>query len=918
MPASQLDAPLANGHDSHTHPSPTKKPKGKKAMDNNEATRLLHARISQLEQDAAGEKDQELEIEREVKRANRDLLQQVSKMDNMQKIDHLTKRSSELLADMRRLERENQKNKRRGDNLQKERDASRTELSKTVGLKEKLEKLCRELQRDNNKMKNENKELQTTQKRNNTHWDEKYATLLSKLEGYQEEKDTPKKQVVDMEVDELFRVRFKTFIEQYELRELHFHSLMRTKELEVQYHMARYEREKKNAEGESTKARHLQAQVQAFTKTETELRNQLNVYVDKFKQQVEDTLNNSNDLFLSFRKEMEDMSKKGKRLEKENEALKRQKEAASANIIKMAEDRQDCKKKQEEAEKKTAKLRSIIQQMQEQGRKIPSGMANTVESCYSDSHGGNEGDESNYSEEDGDEEELSEFDDDTEEEPQGNDQGTPVAYGPERPPQPLRSYINNPRFTVLINSTATMDFLQRLARFLDRPLFPWKKLIMGFSVGQYLFESFLTLRQYRVLQKTSPPAVLSKEVSQEVFDKSQAYGRAKAKFEIVNGLYSQVQNIAFMHFDVLPKLWSWTGHLLLKWAPARFTGEISHTIVFVLTFAVISQLLRLPSSLYQTFVLEEKFGFNKQTPKLFITDLVKTQALTFILAPPFLAGFLKIIQKTGNQFFYYLWLFVIALQVFMITIYPVAILPLFNKLSPLEDGELKTKVEALAASLKFPLHELYVIDGSKRSAHSNAYFFGLPWKKHIVIYDTLIEKSEPEEVVAVLAHELGHWKLGHTTSLFGISQAHSFYIFMLFSVFINNHSLYSSFGFLKEHPIIVGFILFSDALAPMDLVINLLMHIVSRKFEFQADAFAKKLGYPEQLARSLLKLQIQNLSTMDADWMYASYHFSHPHLSERLNALGWKGSEGVTEGVTDKSLENEKEGVVKASGRDEL
>ncbi|KAH7246422.1 myosin-like coiled-coil protein-domain-containing protein [Fusarium tricinctum] len=887
-------------------------------MDNNEATRLLHARISQLEQDAAGEKDQELEIEREVKRANRDLLQQVSKMDNMQKIDHLTKRSSELLADMRRLERENQKNKRRGDNLQKERDASRTELSKTVGLKEKLEKLCRELQRDNNKMKNENKELQTTQKRNNTHWDEKYATLLSKLEGYQEEKDTPKKQVVDMEVDELFRVRFKTFIEQYELRELHFHSLMRTKELEVQYHMARYEREKKNAEGESTKARHLQAQVQAFTKTETELRNQLNVYVDKFKQQVEDTLNNSNDLFLSFRKEMEDMSKKGKRLEKENEALKRQKEAASANIIKMAEDRQDCKKKQEEAEKKTAKLRSIIQQMQEQGRKIPSGMANTVESCYSDSHGGNEGDESNYSEEDGDEEELSEFDDDTEEEPQSNDQGTPVAYGPERPPQPLRSYINNPRFTVLINSTATMDFLQRLARFLDRPLFPWKKLIMGFSVGQYLFESFLTLRQYRVLQKTSPPAVLSKEVSQEVFDKSQAYGRAKAKFEIVNGLYSQVQNIAFMHFDVLPKLWSWTGDLLLKWAPARFTGEISHTIVFVLTFAVISQLLRLPSSLYQTFVLEEKFGFNKQTPKLFITDLVKTQALTFILAPPFLAGFLKIIQKTGNQFFYYLWLFVIALQVFMITIYPVAILPLFNKLSPLEDGELKTKVEALAASLKFPLHELYVIDGSKRSAHSNAYFFGLPWKKHIVIYDTLIEKSEPEEVVAVLAHELGHWKLGHTTSLFGISQAHSFYIFMLFSVFINNHSLYSSFGFLKEHPIIVGFILFSDALAPMDLVINLLMHIVSRKFEFQADAFAKKLGYPEQLARSLLKLQIQNLSTMDADWMYASYHFSHPHLSERLNALGWKGSEGVTEGVTDKSLENEKEGVVKASGRDEL
>ncbi|PHH91100.1 hypothetical protein CDD83_1672 [Cordyceps sp. RAO-2017] len=402
-------------------------------MDSSEASRLLQARISQLEQDAAGEKDQELEIEREVKRANRDLMQQVAKMDDMQKIDHLTKRSSELLADMRRLEKENQKNKKRGDTLQKERDTNRGELSKTVGLKEKLEKLCRELQRDNNKMKNENKELQTTQKRNGMAWDEKYATLLAKLEGYQEEKDTPRKQVVDIEVDELFRVRFKSFIEQYELRELHFHSLMRTKELEVQYHLSRYEREKKNAEAEASKARHLQAQVQAFTKTETELRNQLNVYVDKFKQ-VEDTLNNSNDLFLSFRKEMEDMSKKGKRLEKENEALKRQKEATAANIIRMAEERQEWKKKLEAAEKKTEKLMSIIQQMQQQGRKVPPGMTSTMEGCYPDSRGVAEGDESDYSDE-GDE--MSEFDDDTEEEAQPTEQqGRPVPYGPERPPPP--------------------------------------------------------------------------------------------------------------------------------------------------------------------------------------------------------------------------------------------------------------------------------------------------------------------------------------------------------------------------------------------------------------------------------------------------------------------------------------------------
>jgi STE24 endopeptidase len=264
--------------------------------------------------------------------------------------------------------------------------------------------------------------------------------------------------------------------------------------------------------------------------------------------------------------------------------------------------------------------------------------------------------------------------------------------------------------------------------------------------------------------------VLEHEVSQEVFDKSQAYGRAKAKFTGFNGLYGQLQNLAFYHFDVLPKLWSWTGNLLLRFAPARFTGEISHSIVFILVFIGIHQILSLPSSIYNTFVLEEKFGFNKQTPKLFITDIIKSNVLAAVLVPPILAGFLAIVKKTGSQFFYYLWMFGAGLQVFMITIYPIVILPLFNKLSPLEEGKLKTDVEDLAKKLKFPLHELYVIDGSKRSAHSNAYFFGLPWKKHIVIYDTLIEKSETEEVVAVLAHELGHWSLGHTTKLFGISQ----------------------------------------------------------------------------------------------------------------------------------------------------
>ncbi|PSR90783.1 CAAX prenyl protease 1 [Coniella lustricola] len=455
-----------------------------------------------------------------------------------------------------------------------------------------------------------------------------------------------------------------------------------------------------------------------------------------------------------------------------------------------------------------------------------------------------------------------------------------------------------------------MDFLQRLASFLDRPLFPWKKLIIGFSVAQYLFEGFLSLRQYQVLKKKKTPKVLEQQVSQDVFDKSQAYGRAKAKFEFVSGLYSQIQNIAFIHYDILPKLWSWSGDLLLRFAPARFSGEISHSIVFVLVFTLLTQVLSLPASIYHTFVLEEKFGFNKQTPQLFISDKIKSLGLTTVLMPPILAAFLAIIQQTGKQFFYYLWMFGAGLQVFMITIWPIVITPMFNKLTPLEPGDLKDNVEALSAKLKFPLTELYVIDGSKRSAHSNAYFFGMPWKKHIVIYDTLIEKSETQEVTAVLAHELGHWSLGHTTRLFGISQFHFFYIFSLFSVFINNQSLYADFGFTTVRPIIIGFILFSDVLSPMDVLIKLGMNILSRRYEFQADNFARNLGYSADLAKSLIKLQVQNLSTMDADWMFASYHFSHPILTERLKALDWQ--------PTEKVAVEEKGGVAKATGRDDL
>lgn len=244
-----------------------------------------------------------------------------------------------------------------------------------------------------------------------------------------------------------FKTRFKSLIDQYELRELHFHSLMRTKELELQYNLSKYDREKKTAEAEAARARQLNAQVQTFSKTEAELRNQLNVYVDKFKQ-VEDTLNNSNDLFLTFRKEMEDMSKKTKRLEKENENLKRKHEKMNQNIFKMADERNKHLKDIEDQKKNNEKLKSIITQMQKQGRGIPQGMQGTVESCYAEGEGEVDGEESEYEEdeeeyeegEEGSEEGEEEYEEDDEETEDEGPHGPPAIaqqpqpYGPERPP----------------------------------------------------------------------------------------------------------------------------------------------------------------------------------------------------------------------------------------------------------------------------------------------------------------------------------------------------------------------------------------------------------------------------------------------------------------------------------------------------
>lgn len=314
-------------------------------------------------------------------------------------------------------------------------------------------------------------------------------------------------------------------------------------------------------------------------------------------------------------------------------------------------------------------------------------------------------------------------------------------------------------------------------------------------------------------------------------------------------------------------------------------NEILHTLSFLAGVMIWSQITDLPFSLYSTFVIETRHGFNKQTIWMFIRDMFKGILLSVVLAPPIVAAIIVIVQKGGPYLAIYLWAFMFILSLVMMTIYPVLIAPLFNKFTPLPDGDLREKIEKLASSLKFPLTKLFVVDGSTRSSHSNAYMYGFFKNKRIVLYDTLIQQCKNEdEIVAVIAHELGHWKLNHTTYSFIAVQILTLLQFGGYTLVRNSTDLFRSFGF-DTQPVLIGLIIFQHTVIPLQHLVSFGLNLVSRAFEFQADAFAVKLGYAKDLRPALVKLQEENLSAMNTDPLYSAYHYSHPPLVERLRAI---------------------------------
>ncbi|WWC67541.1 uncharacterized protein I206_101450 [Kwoniella pini CBS 10737] len=429
-----------------------------------------------------------------------------------------------------------------------------------------------------------------------------------------------------------------------------------------------------------------------------------------------------------------------------------------------------------------------------------------------------------------------------------------------------------------------------LAGIFDNPSINYKELVILSTWVQTAFEVYVLRRQMPCYERPLPPPALKQHISKETFTKAQSYSKDKTRFALLKLIFDQFLGWGLIKLGAYSGLWNFSSKLLsnIGISPNRV---ITHSLTWMTVLTLISSIPGLPWSYFQTFVLEQKHGFNKSTVKLWITDTIKTYALAAVIGLPVLAGFLKVIEWAGKGFVPWLMVFLISIQLTLQIVYPTFIQPLFNKLEPLPQGELRTKVEELAGQLGFPLKHLYVIDGSKRSSHSNAYFYGLPWSKHIVIYDTLIKDSSVDEVVAVLGHELGHWYHAHPTKLLLVTQLHLLLTLTIFSIFINNKSLYASFGFdpslavKAPQPICIGFMLFQLVFEPTDALVKFFLNAETRRMEYQADEFAVQLDKKSDLSSALIKLHITNLSSPHNDWLYSMYHHSHPTLPERLNAM---------------------------------
>lgn len=363
----------------------------------------------------------------------------------------------------------------------------------------------------------------------------------------------------------------------------------------------------------------------------------------------------------------------------------------------------------------------------------------------------------------------------------------------------------------------------------------------------------------------------------EKYRKSQAYTRVRTRFGLLTATFDLVVLLVFWFsggFEYLDNLVRSLGF-----------GPILSGLIYIGTIFLASSLISLPFTIYSTFVTEERFGFNRTTPRTFIIDLLKGTALTVVLGAPLLAAILWFFGNAGTYAWLYAWIVVTVLLLLFQYIAPRFIMPLFNRFEPLRDEELRQAIFSYVEEVGFPVSEIYVMDGSKRSSKSNAFFTGMGNNRRIVLFDTLVERHNVPELLTVVAHEIGHYKEKHIPQRMLISVLHTGILFLLLSIFLEVQGLYEAF-YVDQPSVYTGLLFFGLLFSPVEMLLSIPMQMLSRRHEYEADRFAvRTTGKPESFINALKKLSEHNLSNLTPHPVYVFFHYSHPPLTNRIAAI---------------------------------
>ena len=366
-------------------------------------------------------------------------------------------------------------------------------------------------------------------------------------------------------------------------------------------------------------------------------------------------------------------------------------------------------------------------------------------------------------------------------------------------------------------------------------------------------------------------------VSPDLLQKTSNYTQTKLRFGLLLSYVSAAFIITFIVLELFAVIDTWVQ----SWGFGSYTSGV----FFVLVVSAVFSIFNLPFSLYSVFVIEQKFGFNKMTLKLWLTDLIKGLLVSLAIITPLLYGLFWFMDTAGRFWWLYAFLFFSAFQLLIVYIYPLWIAPLFNKFERLAEGELRSAILSLTEKLNYPVAEVFQVDGSRRSTHSNAYFTGIGKNKRIVLFDTLISNLSVPQLVAVLAHEIGHQRLGHIRKLLSMSLVMSLLGFLALGYAVDYQPLFSAFGFQQAsfHAALVILLFASE---PVTYFLSPLFNSVSRRFEYQADRYAAETVNSEaDLSEALVELAKDNLSNFTPHPAYSFFHYSHPALLERLDHL---------------------------------